>query len=103
MYSNGCFKRFLVAGSLFDEESGQGTEDKCLDAATEPVEVEAGDGGDADGQPGVAGAQVGDGSQNAQHAENNTDNKGELLAALAENNDHAAADDCDFHIFSPMK
>ena len=29
-----------VTGSLFDEESGKGTEDKCLDAAAEPVEVQ---------------------------------------------------------------
>ena len=63
MYSNG---RDLVACGLFDEEGGQRTEDKCLDAAAEPVEVQAGDGRDTDSQPGVLCAQIGDNGQDAQ-------------------------------------
>ena len=51
--------RRLVARSLFDEESGEGAEDKGLDAAAEPVEVETGNGGNAHDQPGIVDAQVG--------------------------------------------
>ena len=38
----------LLAGSTFDENSGQGTENERLDAAAEPVEIQAGEGRDAD-------------------------------------------------------
>ena len=44
-----------LARSLFDEDGGKGAEDECLDAAGEPVEVEAGNGGQAHGQPGELG------------------------------------------------
>ena len=38
----------LLTGSTFDEDCGQGTEDERLDAAAEPVEIQAGKGRDAD-------------------------------------------------------
>ena len=38
----------LLAGSTFDENCGQGTENERLDAAAEPVEIQAGKGRDAD-------------------------------------------------------
>ena len=38
----------LLAGSTFDEDCGQGTEDERLDAAAEPVEIQAGKGRDTD-------------------------------------------------------
>ena len=38
----------LFAGSTFDEDCGQGTENERLDAAAEPVEIQAGKGRDGD-------------------------------------------------------
>ena len=38
----------LLTGSTFDEDGGQGTEDERLNAAAEPVEIEAREGRDAD-------------------------------------------------------
>ena len=38
----------VFTGSTFDENGGQGTEDECLDAAAEPVEIQARKGRDAD-------------------------------------------------------
>ena len=48
-----CFGRcrcegLVLTGSTFDENGGQGTEDECLDAAAEPVEIQARKGRDAD-------------------------------------------------------
>ena len=38
----------LLTGSTFDENCGQGTEDERLNAAAEPVEIQAREGRDAD-------------------------------------------------------
>ncbi len=38
----------ILTGSTFDEDCGQGTEDERLNAAAEPVEIQAGKGRDAD-------------------------------------------------------
>ena len=38
----------VFTGSTFDENGGQGAEDECLDAAAEPVEIQARKGRDAD-------------------------------------------------------
>ena len=38
----------VFTGSTFDENGGQGTEDERLDAAAEPVEIQAREGRDAD-------------------------------------------------------
>ena len=38
----------LLTGSTFDEDGGQGTEDERLNAAAEPVEIQAREGRDAD-------------------------------------------------------
>ena len=38
----------LLTGSTFDEDGGQGTEDERLNAAAEPVEIQARKGRDAD-------------------------------------------------------
>ena len=38
----------LFAGSTFDEDSGQGTENERLDAAAEPVEIQTRKGRDTD-------------------------------------------------------
>ena len=66
----------LVTGGLFDEQSGQRAEDKCLNAAAEPVKVKAGQGGDAHSQPGIIGAQIGDDRQHTQHCQHNAKDKG---------------------------
>ena len=57
----------LSARGLFDEEGCQGAENECLDAAAEPVEIQAGNGGNADGQPGIIHAQTGEDGENAKH------------------------------------
>ena len=44
----GCRKALVLTGSTFDEDCGQGTEDERLNAAAEPVEIQAGKGRDAD-------------------------------------------------------
>ena len=44
----GCRKALVLTGSTFDEDGGQGTEDERLNAAAEPVEIQAGEGRDAD-------------------------------------------------------
>ena len=38
----------VFTGSTFDENGGQGTEDECLDAAAEPVEIQTRKGRDTD-------------------------------------------------------
>ena len=43
-----CRGELLLTGSTFDEDGGQGTEDERLDAAAEPVEIQARKGRDAD-------------------------------------------------------
>ena len=44
----GCRKALVLTGSTFDEDCGQGTEDERLNAAAEPVEIQARKGRDAD-------------------------------------------------------
>ena len=85
--------RQLVTCGLFDEESGEGAEDECLNAASEPVKVQAGDGGDTHSQPGIGGSQVGENSENTQNGKDNAQNEGELLTTSAENNDQADANE----------
>ena len=83
-----------LARSLFDEDGGKGAEDECLDAAGEPVEVEAGNGGQAHGQPGELGenaAEAGQQPQNAQHRKDNTEEEQLLLVLLLPEEDHQSA------------
>ena len=90
------FKWLLVglARSLFDEDGGKGAEDECLDAAGEPVEVEAGNGGQDHGQPGELGedtAEAGQQPQNTQHRKDSTEEEQLLLALLLTEEDHQSA------------
>ena len=64
----------LSARGLFDEEGGQGAEDECLNAAAEPVKIQAGNGGNANGQPGVMHTQTGENGENAQHRDDDAQN-----------------------------
>ncbi len=48
MFVLGMPGALLLTGSTFDEDGGQGTEDERLDAAAEPVEIQARKGRDAD-------------------------------------------------------
>ena len=43
----GMPEALVLTGSTFDEDCGQGTEDERLNAAAEPVEIQAGKGRDA--------------------------------------------------------
>ena len=92
VYSNGLQR--LVACSLFDEEGGQGTENECLNGAAEPVKVQAGDGGDTDGQPGIINTQVGEDGQNAQDAGNDADHKQSLLADFLSDKEENDTNNC---------
>ena len=64
---------------LLDEDGGQGAEDEGLDAAAEPVKVEAGDGGDADGQPGELDAYQADKGQSTKNGQDDAENLQALL------------------------
>ena len=89
-----------LARSLFDEHGGQGAEDERLDAAREPIEVEAGDGRQTDRQPGELGehaAEAGEETENAENGEDDAEDKQLLIALLLTEENHGRADQGEDH------